>query len=60
MLTQEQKQRVADLSEGLTQYKKQLRRNNKTIDMIEKDNYRISSDMAKLKKELKNIKNKSI
>lgn len=57
MLTQREKERIAELSEYISQSKKKLKLNIKAIEQIEKDNIRLEGEMAKRKKEIKRIKN---
>ncbi len=57
MLTQREKEKIAELSENITQTKKKLRMNVKMIEKIEKDNIRLEGELAKKKKEIKRIKN---
>lgn len=57
MLTQREKERIAELSEYISQSKKKLKLNIKAIEQIEKDNIKITCEMAKRKKEIKRIKN---
>lgn len=57
MLTQKEKELIAELSENISQTKKKLKMNIKMIEKIEKDNIRLEGEMAKNKKEIKRIKN---
>jgi len=57
MLTQREKERIAELSEYISQSKKKLKLNIKAIEQIEKDNIRLEGEMAKRRKEIKRIKN---
>lgn len=57
MLTQKEKELIAELSENISQTKKKLKMNIKMIEKIEKDNMRLEGEMAKSKKEIKRIKN---
>lgn len=57
MLTQREKERIAELSEYISQSKKKLKLNIKAIEQIEKDNMRLEGEMAKRRKEIKRIKN---
>lgn len=57
MLTQREKEMIAELSENISQTKKKLKMNIKMIEKIEKDNMRLEGEMAKSKKEIKRIKN---
>lgn len=57
MLTQREKEMIAELSENISQTKKKLKMNIKMIEKIEKDNMRLEGEMAKNKKEIKRIKN---
>lgn len=57
MLTQREKELIAELSENISQTKKKLKMNIKMIEKIEKDNMRLEGEMAKSKKEIKRIKN---
>lgn len=57
MLTQKEKELIAELSENISQTKKKLKMNIKMIEKIEKDNMRLEGEMAKNKKEIKRIKN---
>jgi len=57
MLTQREKERIAELSENISQTKKKLKMNIKMIEKIKKDNIRLEGEMAKNKKDIKRIKN---
>lgn len=50
MLTQREKEMIAELSENITQTKKKLRMNVKMIEKIEKDNIRLEGELAKKRK----------
>lgn len=57
MLTQREKEMIAELSENISQTKKKLKMNIKMIEKIKKDNIRLEGEMAKNKKDIKRIKN---
>lgn len=57
MLTQMEKERVAELSEEISQTMKRMKLNIKAIEEIEKNNIKLECEMAKKKKEIKRIKN---
>lgn len=57
MLTQMEKERVAMLSEEISQSMKRMKLNIKAIEEIQKRNIQLKCEMAKKKKEIKRIKN---